>query len=148
MARTLPRLPVCPGQGAGLLCSRQMLPCFPGAGCLSVRDSAPADSHPSLKQQSCVESKSNCSHSFSCHNLSLLSSSCLPSMQLARSLARTHSFLSSLPPAVSGRQVKVTVWRVCFCIIYVVEDRVRHLEDSLRSHVSPSKWDSIAQPAK
>lgn len=44
--------------------------------------------------------------------------------------------------------MKVTVWHVCFCIIYVVEDRVRHLEDSLRSHVNPSKQDSIAHPAK
>lgn len=74
--------------------------------------------------------------------------SCLPSMQFTSSLAHTRSFLPSLPPAVSGRQVKVTVWHVCFCIIYVVEDRVRHLEDSLKSHVNPSKWDSIAQPAK
>lgn len=74
----------------------------------------------------------------------------LPRIQflLIRLLALAPSFPPSLPPAVSGRQVKVTVWHVCFCIIYVVEDRVRHLEDSLRSHVNPSKQDSIAHPAK
>lgn len=139
------KLPVCPGQGAGLPCSKLGL----GTSLvLSVRDSAPADSRPSLNSRAVRRANLIAflvPRAVPCLSLLL---SCLPGMQFAHSLARTRSFLSSLPPAVSGRQVKVTVWHVCFCIIYVVEDRVRHLEDSLRSHVNPSKWDSIAQPAK
>lgn len=63
--------------------------------------------------------------------------SCLTHTQFAHSRAHARSFLSSLPPAVSRRQVKVTVWHGFFCIIYLVEDRVRHLEENLRSH---PKW--------